>query len=415
MDGMDGWAEQGIAASAAVLGLGGCLDYEITWDSAVVEDVAREHAITEKDLDYGGLIHTERELVASILAFARDGVGGERAVASADVLEAFSARFPRRITLGGSSVRAAIGMSRIGIPSTLHLVSVDGNVRRLLPPDVQWICSGEEDSLNPHLIVQFPQGASIALVDGTVEVPQPNRLIYVCDPANTRMALDPRLGALLADARVFLISGLNAMDDATMLSSRLSELVDAMEHLRDDATVVFEDAGYHLPELSEMVIDRLVDRIDVYGMNEDELQARVGRTVDLLDAADIASALETVSARIAVPTLVVHTSRWALAYGRYARRFAAALEGGIDLAAARYLTGDALDATTYGAVGSLPRQAEGEEVADQLHALLGDRVCCRASRLLSTDNPTMIGLGDAFVGGVLAAFTRDSTWAADAT
>jgi hypothetical protein len=41
MDGTDGWAEQSIAADAAVLGLGGCLDYEITWDSAVVEDLAR--------------------------------------------------------------------------------------------------------------------------------------------------------------------------------------------------------------------------------------------------------------------------------------------------------------------------------------------------------------------------------------
>jgi ADP-dependent phosphofructokinase/glucokinase len=408
MVGVDGWSDKGIAAGTAVLGLGGCLDYEITWDSAVVEALAREHAIAAKDLDYGGLIHTERELVASILAFARDGLGGERAVASVDILDAISARFPRRITLGGTSVRAAIGMSRIGVPSTLHLVSVDDHVRRLLPPDVAWICSGDEDSLNPHLIVQFPRGARVALEDGFVDVHQANRLIYVCDPANTRMALHPTLGTLLAGARVFLISGLNAMDDVALLRARLAELTQAMDSLHDDALVVFEDAGYHLAEFSEIVIDQLVDRIDVYGMNEDELQSRVGRTVDLLDPADIKDALEAVSARIPVPTLVVHTSRWALAYGRDARRFAAALDGGIDLAGARYLAGDDLDAARYSAVRALPRQRDGNDVADGLQALLGDWVCCRAARVVETQTPTMVGLGDAFVGGVIAALTRAS-------
>jgi hypothetical protein len=49
-----------------------------------------------------------------------------------------------------------------------------------------------------------------------------------------------------------------------------------------------------------------------------------------------------------------------------------------------------------------------------MHALLGDHVCCRASRLVETDNPTMVGLGDAFVGGVLAVLTRDSTRVTDA-
>jgi len=77
-----------------------------------------------------------------------------------------------------------------------------------------------------------------------------------------------------------------------------------------------------------------------------------------------------------------------------------------DSAGARYLEGDAVDAARYSAVVRLPRQSEGEAVAEGLHAVLGDRVCCRAARVLVTENPTMIGLGDAFVGGVVAALTR---------
>ncbi len=423
IQGMDGWAEaasapmaaegpvfatgpevaSGPAAGAAVLGLGGCLDYEVSWDAHALEDLAREHAVAPGDLERGDVIRSTRELICSILAFLRDGVGGERAVASLDTIEEVSSRFTRRVTVGGTNVRAALAMSRLGIPSTLHLVSIDDTFRRLLPPDVKHVCSGEGDSLNPHLIVQFPAGARIRVGDEVIVAPRANRLIYVCDEPNVQMRIDDGLGDMLADAQVFLVSGFNAMVSEEALRQRIASMADAIARLPDDAVVVFEDAGYHVPALSDVLIDGLVDSIDLYGMNEDELQGRIGRELDLEDPAAVAAALAEVADAIPGPTLMVHTSQWALAYGDDAARYAEALDGGIALAGTRYLVGDALDAAAYARTLELPRQPAGVRFAEAIEALLGDRVVCRATRVLETRTPTTIGLGDTFVGGAVAA------------
>ncbi|WP_062135252.1 ADP-dependent glucokinase/phosphofructokinase [Demequina aestuarii] len=390
--------------SATVLGLGGCLDYETVWDSQVMTDLARDHRIGADDLVRGEMIASERDLVRSILSFVRDGVGGERAVSSHDVVEAVASRHERRVTLGGSSVRAALAMSAVGVPSTLHLVAEDDNVRALLPPDVEYICSRDGDAINPHLIMQFPAGARVELADGTaIESPRANRLIYVCDPPNREMALADELGDLLAGAQVFLVSGFNSMTDQPLLVRRMRDLRAAMNRLPEGATVVFEDAGYHVPGFERIVIDALADRVDVYGMNEDELQAYVGRKVDLLDPEDVASALRRVRTIVTAPTLVVHTQHWALAHGDAAATMTAALEGGIDMASARYLHGDGLDIGRLASVREVPRQSAGEQFAGGLADVLGAEVSCVAARELVTDAPTTIGLGDAFVGGLVAS------------
>lgn len=424
--GMDGWAEVAagrqasdarpalqvkapssqIAAGAAVLGMGGCLDYEITWDSVALETLAAEHGVAAGDLERGDVIRSVREMICSILAFLRDGVGGERAVSSLDTIEEVSSRFPRRVAVGGTNVRAAIAMSRIGVPSTLHLVSIEDTFRSLLPPDVAYVCSGEGDSLNPHLIVQFPAGARIRLGDEVIVSPRANRLIYVCDEPNTRMAVDPHLGELLEHAQVFLVSGFNAMVSELDLRDRIAAMKHAIGRLPARSVVVFEDAGYHLPELSDVIVEELAPHVDLYGMNEDELQSHVGRDLDLDDPAAVVAALEQVAQGIVGPTLMVHTAQWALAYGPDAARYSDALESGIALAGTRYLVGDALDAAAVARTRALPLRAEGVRFAAEIERLLGDRIVCRPTYVLETDDPTTIGLGDTFVGGVVAALVQ---------
>ncbi|WP_245862488.1 ADP-dependent glucokinase/phosphofructokinase [Sanguibacter antarcticus] len=84
-----------------VLGLGGTVDYEIVWDSAVLEGLVREYDIRAAELSTAVAVSTERDLVVTLLAFVRDGVGGERFVVSSEIVETFAARFTRAITLGG--------------------------------------------------------------------------------------------------------------------------------------------------------------------------------------------------------------------------------------------------------------------------------------------------------------------------
>ncbi|MCW6006429.1 ADP-dependent glucokinase/phosphofructokinase [Micromonospora sp. CPCC 205371] len=390
-------------STRVVLGLGGGVDYELKLSAPVMERLVGEYRIRDGELTPPTTVTTERELVISILTYLRKGGGGEHFVASSACLRAFAERFPTRTTLGGTSVRAAKEMSRLGVPSTLHLVTINDVMRRLLPAGCDYICSDDRDTFYPHLIVQYDQGLRIEAGDIDIRAPFPNRLIYVNDPANGSMLLSPELGELLRTARVFLISGFNAIRQGRLLDRRLSTLIGHMRQLPAEAVVYYEDAGFHEPELSQRLRDALLPAIDVYGLNEDETQAYLGRTVDLLSVAEVAGALESLRALIPVPTLVVHTKYWAAAFGEHAGRYAGALDGGIVVASTRYGHGDDYTDEQYELMRHRPRRPESVEFAAALEARMGVAVRCIPGFRLDVAEPTTIGLGDAFVGGFLAA------------
>src|SRR5699024_12079601 len=103
-----------------------------------------------------------RPLVLSLLAFLASDQGGQRYVADARVLTEFPQNFEHRWTLGGSGIRAAMVLDRFDLPSQVHLVSTNPTVRRLLPASVASINEETEDSVHPHLIVQYPAGYTIS-------------------------------------------------------------------------------------------------------------------------------------------------------------------------------------------------------------------------------------------------------------
>ncbi|GAB3405397.1 hypothetical protein GCM10027515_18680 [Schumannella luteola] len=401
-----------------VLGLGGTVDYEIVWDAGVLERLAREHAVTGEEiaaeLRARRPIRTERDLLVSVLAFLGSGAGGERFVESSAAVLDFAAHFETVVTLGGTGVRAGLAMAGLGIPSTQHLVSIDDNVRRLLPPEIDWICSAEHDSLDPHLIVQFPAGARVRVgdADGDAEIvaQHPNRLIYSNDPPNRELRLSRDLGDALRGASLFLVSGFNSMQDEGELDARLDELVVALDRLPAEALVLYEDAGFHVPAMSSRVRSRLAGRAAVHGMNEDELQDYLGRPIDLLDAAKVALALDDVRSAVVAPVVLVHTKYWAAAVGPEASRFADALDGGVTMAATRFRLGDGITPERYAATQQLERHARGAEFARAFAALppsrAGEERVAVPAFHLAVENPTTIGLGDTFVGGVIAALAR---------
>jgi len=393
-------------ASRVVLGLGGCVDYEVTLTADVLARLAADYRIGAADLTSPATVTSERDLVASILGYMARGRGGEHFVAFAPALAAFAGRFPHRTTLGGTSVRAGILMSRLGVPSTLHLVSVNDTVRRLLPPDGYYIASGTEDTFYPHLIVQYDRGLRIRTGDLDITAPFPNRLIYVNDPANGAMLLTDELGPRLRAADVFLISGFNAMRDEDELDERLGSLRSSMRQLPPGAMTYFEDAAYHEPAFSRRVRDALLDEIDLYGLNEDEMQSYLGHPVDLLSAREVADALAAVHALIPAPTLVVHTRYWAAALGERAADYEGALDTGTVMAATRYRHGDDFTDEDVDRLRRQPRRPESVAFAAALHERIGDTVRCVPGFALEVENPTTVGLGDTFVGGFLAAVTR---------
>jgi ADP-dependent phosphofructokinase/glucokinase len=388
-----------------VLGLGDNIDYEIRWDSGIFERLIRDYALRNDALTVKGDIKTERDLLVSILGFLKESGGGERFVGTSELIEPFSRHFDKKITLGGTAVRAAIAMGKLGYRSALHLVTINEDVKRLIPPDCSWICSNEAPSSYPHLIVQFCAGTRIDANDIHIETSRANRIIYTNDPDNELMKLHPDLAALLEDAGVFLVSGFNSMHNPALVEDRVRKIREILKKLPADTTVFLEDGCYHYPEMGNIVKKYLLDDIDIYSLNEDELTDYCGRNIILTDPEDVSKALEDLRTMLPGPLLVVHTRFWALAYGTHAAVYRGALLGGVTMATARFRFGDDITPDNYAETGRLAPEEGGALFAREIQSILGDRVCCIPSFKVMERDVTTIGLGDAFVGGFLPALT----------
>ena len=278
--------------------------------------------------------------------------------------------------------------------------------RRLLPPACDYISSAREDTLYPHLIVQYDQGIRVQVGDINLHAPFPNRLIYVNDPANEALVLSDELGSMLRDADIFLISGFNSMRDQDALDERLFTLRRHMRQLPSDALVYYEDAAFHEPAFSRRVRNALLEVIDVYGLNEDEMQAHLGYRVDLLSVTEVEQALKSLRTLIPAPTLVVHTKYWSLVLGAGASEYAEAVRSGMVMASAHYCYGDDFTDEQHELIRSLPMRPGARAFATALEERMGAVVRCLPGFTLDVAHPTTVGLGDAFVGGFLAALRQ---------
>ncbi|WP_147917173.1 ADP-dependent glucokinase/phosphofructokinase [Ruania zhangjianzhongii] len=397
------------AESEVLLGMGGCVDHEVRWDAAVIEKLVREHRISAAELSEpghpgeGGSVHGEREMLLVLLSQLVRGSGSERFVDEPTALLTFSRRFPVRKSLGGSSVRAAVALDRLGLSSTLHLVSIDDDVRRLLPRSATYMCSARLDSTHPHVIVQYPAGARVRVGEEVLEAPQANRLIFVNDPPNSELRIAPEFGLAVSAARVIVISGFNTMAGLEAVGERAGQVREHLAGRTPGAVVVYEDAGFHHDDQREVVLRTLRDGVDIWSMNEDEAQHYLGRELDLLDPAQVVTAVDELHDLVTVPTLVLHTRYWALAHGP--RDLRAALALGISTASARYVHGDDWQPTERDAIAGMSATGEAERAAADIEAGLGSTAVAAVPGL-EVAEPTTIGLGDTFLGGLVAGLVQ---------
>lgn len=385
------------------LGFGNNIDYEIIWNSRVIENLIVQYDIHSDELDVDKVINSARDLVISILGFLQLGGGGERFVSSSAIIERFAQNFEKRITLGGTGPRAAIAMRKLGYTSALHLVTINDQVRSLLPHDSPYVCSNTEDSLYPHLIVQFGAGTCVKANDVDICTPQANRIIYHSDDDNITMKLDEDFSDLISDAKVLLISGFNAMQSEKLLDDRLATLLQLLEKLPDDAFVYYEEAGFYEQRFSQLIYQTLAKHIDIVGLNEDELQAYLSRKLDLHDVSQVKDALAELQERIPVPVLVVHSKHWALAYGDNVSRFSNALKRGVTMATTRFCYGDDFTVENYEEIEELSPSEQNRQFANAINNLPGDTITCVPIAQVEQSSATTIGLGDTFVGGFLPA------------
>ncbi|MCA9883101.1 MAG: hypothetical protein KC708_09030 [Anaerolineae bacterium] len=383
------------------LGFGNNIDYEIAWNTEAIKRLILEYDIHDDELSIDHSIRSERDLVVSILGFMKIGSGGERFVASSDIIEEFSRHFENKITLGGTSVRAAIAMRMLGYTSALHLVTTNDQVRKLIPSDSPFVCSGTEEKSYPHLIVQFGKNICVQANDIDICTKHATRLIYHSDSVNIEMNINEDFADLVTGAKVFLISGFNAMHSEELFLDRIESLKRIMDKLPGDALVYYEDAGFHEPRFSPLMVNALADYIDIYALNEDELQGYLHRQVDLLDVGQVRQALADLKRQFPIPTIIVHTQYWALAYGDNAAQYSKALKSATTLATTRFCYGDDITREHYQKIENFAPNPMGAEFADKINGAVDAHFCCVPVAYIEQQIGTTVGLGDAFVGGFL--------------
>jgi hypothetical protein len=385
------------------LGFGNNIDYEIVWDSYIFEQLILKFGISSSELCHDKSINNVRDLIISILSFLKEENSGERFVKSPVIIEDFASYFEKKITLGGTSIRAAIAMQKLGKTSALHLVTINDAVRKLIPQDCPWVCSNNKDSFYPHLIVQYCKDTYIHAGDITIRTKQANRIIYVNDYDNAIMKINPDFAQLATNAKILLISGFNAMQSMELLADRLRIVLQIINCMQSNALVFYESACFHKPALSSFIHKTLIDAIDFFSMNENEFQEILGREISLLDAKEVFIALQKLHQLIPAPALIIHTRYWSIVFGKNAAQYSKALKAGIVMATTRLRFGDDFNSTNYLETEGLPLEPIGEEFAEKINREAKGQIHCMPSFHVEESKMTTIGLGDAFVGGFLSA------------
>ena len=385
------------------LGTHACVDWECAWDADVLCTLAQNYEIKKEELREMEKITSERDLVIAVLDYMRNGSGGELIPESSAIVEYFAKKFPYRTTLGGTATRAAIVLSRLGYPSVLQLCCYNSTIRDLLPELVHGVSANPNSTerVYPHVSITYPKNIHISVNDIDFVTSRENRVLMSRDVDSVEMPIDENFGKYLKDAKVFLLGCFNEVVDFEILKDRMGKCRKFLSDMPEGSIVLFEDGCYHIKEYRSYVHEQLREHIDILSMNEDELQQYVGHRINLQNPAQVLLTIQQVYAAVRVPTLFVHSSLWAISYGENAFRYKESLESGIAMAATRFRFGDEFGWDEYNRANALEPQITGAKFAEKIQGL-SDKVCCVPCKNLSfVENPTVVGLGDTFAGGML--------------
>ena len=393
------------------LGFHTCVDFELTWNVQVLEQMIRELDIRNAEITSGHIpADSERRLLISCLWHMKHGMGCELIPDTNQICLDFANRFRYRVTIGGTATRAAIAVSKIGYDSTIQLCCFNKYMKELLPKEIHYMVGVKRtrDEIYPHVILSYPGGVPIRANDIDFTTPRENRVMFSRDIDSLHMEISPDYADMIQDAEVFLLSCFSEILEKDVLKDRMDRTLKLLKALPGDTIVVMEDGCYIRKDFRIYVHEALRGAVDILSMNEDELQEYIGRRIDILDVDQVLGAVKEVYEKVRVPTLLVHSGAWALACGKDAGKYEHALEGGITMASARFRCGDNFGRKEYEETGRLAAKRESTIFSRKIKEKAGEYICCLPSKDLSfVENPTVVGLGDFFAGGLLPCLTKD--------
>lgn len=393
------------------LGFHTCVDYELVWDTEKVKEKIHSLGIQRVNVQMRTEAEDEKQLWGGILYYLEQGIGGEIIPAAEELCQKMGEEFAHRVTLGGTATRAAIALSQMGIPSILQTSCYNRYVEELLPENVE-ICSDirkKEENIYPHIVLQCEAGVKIQEGDIRFTTPRENRILISSDPTSLRMDIRPEaFGKNLEAMKVFLVGSFSQILEEPCLEEALAKTNRLLEGLPEDTMVIMEDGCYVKKAFRRRVHQVLSHRIDVLSMNEDELAEYVGKKIDVFDDEQVAEAIKAACRETGVETMVIHSSAWALAVGRKAAELREGLVCGVGVAGTRFCVGDALTKEAFEKTLQMEDKKESRVFLEKLKARLGGGVEGVASKDFShVKTPTVVGLGDAFAGGLLYGIWKE--------
>lgn len=394
------------------MGFHTCVDYELKWNTQIVEEQIQAFNIREDELKTDITVDSERAVWIAMLAHLRDGVGGEMVPDTAEICEQFARHFNYEVTLGGTATRAAIVLDKLGYDTVLQTSCYNEQVKRLMPKHVNMLPGVDKNhnTIYPHIVIQCCGGVRICANDIDFVTPRENRLMVSRDIDSLDVPiLQEKFGELIGDAEVFLLGCFSEIIEKSILDRCLRQTKELFEHLPEDAIVVAEDGCYVKKAFRYYAHEQLSTVIDVLSMNEDELQEYIGKKIDLLDAESVKEALQYVYEKTGIKTIVVHSAKWALAYGNLANQMKKALEGAVAMAGTRFRLGDYFTLQDYENTKKMTSKQESIDFCERMGQIVKENLCCVPCKDLSyVEKPTVVGLGDSFAGGLLPGLLKEN-------
>ncbi|MFC2282962.1 MAG: ADP-dependent glucokinase/phosphofructokinase, partial [Lachnoanaerobaculum saburreum] len=256
------------------MGFHTCVDYELLWNTSIVEEQIKRFDIHDKELKLDIDILSERDIWIVSLAHLKEGIGCEVIPKTEMQSKEFAKHFEYKITLGGTSTRAAIAISRLGYPSLIQTSCYNEYVRKLLPNCVRAIPGvKDKEIVYPHIVLQCAGGVRVKANDIDFTTPRENRILISYDEDSLNLAvLEDEFGNEIRGCEAFLLGSFTEILDFEILKDRIKKTYNILSYLSDKAVVVMEDGCYTKEEFRKYIHNSLSDRIDILSMNEDELQ-----------------------------------------------------------------------------------------------------------------------------------------------
>lgn len=393
------------------LGFHTCVDYELKWDTQLVQAQIKAFDIHAEELRMDIAVDSERAIWIVSLAHLKAGIGCEMVPDTSEMCREFANHFKYEVTLGGTGTRAGIILERLGYPCMLQTSCYNEHVKRLMPSGIRVLpgVGPKHNEIFPHVVLQCLKGVRIHANDIDFITPRENRILISRDEDSLHMpVLADEFGKMIRGCEVFLLGSFSEILDRDVLKDRMEKTKRLLSYLPEDAVVVMEDGCYIKKEFRGYVHRQLAPQINLLSMNEDELQQYIGKSIDILDVEEVKKAVKYVFENTGIGLILVHSSAWALVYGEDAGLLRASLEGGVTMAATRFRIGDHFTVEDYEQTKNIPDNADGAVFCGKISEKLGDRVyCIPAKDLRDVVNPTVVGLGDSFAGGLLPGLLKE--------